>query len=431
MQSSHTMPQLLAALLDGMEAGLCAVDRDGVVTHWNHEATRILGWTEEDAVGRHGFVGWAARSADADQILARLLAVMKQPGRQILEFALLTKDGRRVLVRTQSAAVPDPQGSPVGVYCAFCEVHAQIDLERSIALSEALLDDASAGVVLIDADLRPAVVNACAARMLHSTRARALGRPLGDLIRQGREELEAGLQQVLAESTPPAPNDLWVTLPGYGNRYCWRCSFVRLGSPFGDEPVPLGVGWLFHDVTAAKIAEQEASRLRFRANQLHRAALAAAECEDPLEAATAYIDYALAGFAEHALVDLVAQSEPRPGRLERLAATSVTSGAPGPCLRVGGTPPAEYADGHPTYQAMDRIGSVRDCDGGTEDGWAAARHWPEGTEHGLCVVLRSRGRTLGVLTFLRGAGRPKFDRDDAAFAEDVAIRVAAAVELAR
>lgn len=47
---------LLAALLDGMDAALCAFDADGVVTHWNREAERILGWTAAEAVGRHGFM---------------------------------------------------------------------------------------------------------------------------------------------------------------------------------------------------------------------------------------------------------------------------------------------------------------------------------------------------------------------------------------
>jgi GAF domain-containing protein len=45
-------------------------------------------------------------------------------------------------------------------------------------------------------------------------------------------------------------------------------------------------------------------------------------------------------------------------------------------------------------------------------------------------VLRSRGRTLGVLTFLRGAGRSAFERSDAMYAEDVALRIAAALDLA-
>ncbi|WP_406707533.1 PAS domain-containing protein, partial [Streptomyces griseiscabiei] len=131
---------LLAALLDGMDAALCAFDADGVVTHWNREAERILGWSAEEAVGRRGFADWAVRTADAEEVEGRLMAAMHASGRQVHEFALVTKDGGRVLVRTQSAAVRGPDGKPAGLYCAFSEVHAQIDLERSIALSEALFE---------------------------------------------------------------------------------------------------------------------------------------------------------------------------------------------------------------------------------------------------------------------------------------------------
>lgn len=50
--------------------------------------------------------------------------------------------------------------------------------------------------------------------------------------------------------------------------------------------------------------------------------------------------------------------------------------------------------------------------------------------HALCAVLRSRGRTLGVVTFLRGASRTQFERTDAMYAEDVAVRIAALLDLA-
>src|SRR4051794_25203932 len=332
---------LLAALLDGMDAALCAFDADGVVTHWNREAERILGWSAAEAVGRKGFAGGAGRSADAGEVEARLLSAMHAPGRQVHEFALVTKGGGRVLVRTQSAAVPGPDGKPAGVYCAFSEVHAQIDLERSIALSEALFEDASWGVVLVDADLRPAVVNAHAARSLGIGRTSVLGRPLGELLAQGVEELESALTHVLAEGAPPAPAEIWVGVrtPDGEKRRCWRCGFVRLASPLAEEPVPLGVGWLFQDVTEAKQSEQEASLLRFRTNQLHRAARAAAECEDPVEAAIVHLDFALAGFADHALIDRVAggavvdAAAEGPVRLVRVAVTP--SGAPGPSLLTG------------------------------------------------------------------------------------------------
>jgi PAS domain S-box-containing protein len=436
---------LLAALLDGMDAALCAFDADGVVTHWNREAERILGWSATEAVGRHGFAGWAVRSADAEEVETRLMAAMHAPGRQVHEFALVTKDGGRVLVRTQSAAVRGPEGKPAGVYCAFSEVHAQIDLERSIALSEALFEDASWGVVLVDADLRPAVVNAFAARALGIGRMAVLGRPLGELLARGVEELESAFTHVLAEGAPPAPAEMWVavrTAEGEERR-CWRSGFLRLASPLAEEPVPLGVGWLFQDVTDAKQAEQEAALIRFRSNQLHRAARAAAECEDPAEAATVHLDFALAGFADHALLDRVA-APPRAEtsadredagavRLVRIAATP--AGAPGPSLLSGAAGlPARYEEGHPALSCVDRAGTVR-ADAGSVPAerareWALARQWPPDAVPVLCAVLRSRGRALGVVTFVRGAGRSRFERADAAYAEDVAVRVAAALDLA-
>ncbi|MEU6942360.1 spherulation-specific family 4 protein, partial [Streptomyces rubiginosohelvolus] len=211
-----------------------------------------------------------------------------------------------------------------------------IDLERAIALSEALLEDVSWGVVLVDVDLRPTVVNAYAARALGGSRTGLLGRPLGELVVQGVEELEAALAHVLAEGAPGAPAEFWVTLrTAEGERRrCWRSGFLRLASPLTEEPVPLGVGWMFRDVTARKLAQQEADRLRFRTGQLHRAARTVSECEDPMEAATSLLDFALAGFADHVLLDLM-EGE----RLVRTAATPAD--APGPChldLAHGGRP---------------------------------------------------------------------------------------------
>ncbi|MET9146735.1 PAS domain-containing protein [Streptomyces sp. NPDC004042] len=438
---------LLAALLDGMDAALCAFDADGVVTHWNREAERILGWSSAEAVGRHGFAGWAVRSADAEEVERRLMSAMHASGRQVHEFALLTKDGGRVLVRTQSAAVRGPDGRPAGLYCAFSEVHAQIDLERSIALSEALFEDASWGVVLIDADLRPAVVNAHAAQALGTGRTTPLGRPLGELLSQGVEELESALTHVLAEGAPPAPAEIWVGVrgPEGERRRCWRSGFVRLASPLAEEPVPLGVAWLFVDVTESRRTEQEASLLRFRTNQLHRAARAAAECDNPLEAATVHLDFALAGFADHALVDRVRHpasgtgtpapddTDAPPAELVRAAATP-TAG-PGPSLLTGQAGlPVRYTEGHPALQCIQRTGSVRATVGTAPADqarlWAQARQWPADTVHALCAVLRSRGRTLGVVTFLRTTGRAPFERADSAHAEDIAARIATALDLA-
>ncbi|MFI8963832.1 PAS domain-containing protein [Streptomyces sp. NPDC053493] len=436
---------LLAALLDGMDAALCALDADGTVTHWNREAERILGWSAREAVGRRGLDGWAARGADADDILARLLRATAEPGRQVHEFALLRKDGGRILVRAQTAGVRDADGRPAGVYCAFSEVHVQIGLERSLGLSEALFADAAWGVVLVDVDLRPAVVNGYAARAFGASRGALLGRPLGELVEgPGAAELESALQHVLAAGSPAEPADVWVSLRGGGGgggggggrgdrggdrggerggerRRCWRCAFVRLDSPLaeGGEPVPLGVGLLFQDVTGHRLADQEADRLRFRWSQLHRAGAAAAECEDPVRAAAVLLDFALAGFADHVLVDRATGD----GRLVRALATPI--GAPGPVAPVAAAGiPLRYPPAHPALQALTRPGPTR------TSAPPADRFWPPATAHALCLPLRARARTLGVATFLRSPSRPPFERDDADYAETVAARVAASLDVA-
>jgi hypothetical protein len=120
-------------------------------------------------------------------------------------------------------------------------------------------------------------------------------------------------------------------------------------------------------------------------------------------------------------------------RLVRVATTP--AGAPGPSLHTGKAGlPVRYGPGHPALQCVERTGSVRATVGAVPPAqareWALARQWPGDTVHALCAVLRSRGRTLGVVTFLRGGGRSAFERVDTVYAEDVAVRIAAALDLA-
>ncbi|WP_233580639.1 PAS domain-containing protein [Streptomyces triticirhizae] len=436
--------RLLAALLDGMEAALLALDTTGRVTHWNERATRLLGWPAAQAVGREGLGGWLVRDADADDITRRLLSVLRTapggpngPSRQTREIPLFRADGSRVLMRATTTAVRDAEGRPVGVYCAFGEALAQLDLERNLALSDALLGDAPFGMLLVDPDLRTVAVNGRAASALSVAQVDMLGEPLAEFITAGLDELESALEHTLAGQPPREPVELWLTLRddqlgagpapfGAGpteERRCLVSGFLQLGSPVTGDPVPLGVAWVFQDATQAKRVGQGAARQRFRDSQLSRAARAAADCADPLDAAVLHLHYALPGFAEHALLDVTGEG----GGLVRIAESPGTfagrESTRGLVIR--------YRAGHPALQAVDCAVPVRATGGVSRSAWAQDHRWPADAEHALCVPLRSRGRVLGALTFLRGAGRRPFDRLDAAYGEEVALRVGAAIDLSR
>ncbi|MFI7276058.1 PAS domain-containing protein [Streptomyces sp. NPDC049879] len=435
---------LLPALLDGLDSALFALDTTGRVTHWNRQAERLLGWPRDLAVGRPGLGGWAVRDCDTTDVHDRLAsAARQQPGVRVpQEFPLLRQDGTRLLVRGSAVAYTDADGRPAGVWCAFGEARARQGAERDAALAAALLGDSPWAVLVVDPDLRTVSVNARACAALGLPAADLLGEPVAESFRGGVEELGSALEHALAGQAPDGPVDLWLTprdadedafadpvhaAAGLGEppRRCLQSGFLRLAAPGGrgEGPAPLGVAWLFEDVTRSRQGSQEAARRRFRDSQLARAARAAAECADPLEAAVLHLHFALTGFAEHALLDV---RVPATGALVRTAEVPGAFGAPASATRGV---PVRYRPGHPAPQALDGGVPVRATGGLGRSGWAVDHRWPKDAEHALCVVLRSGGRSLGVLTFLRTGGRRAFGRDDVAFGEDVALRVAAAVDL--
>ncbi|WP_246108931.1 PAS domain-containing protein [Streptomyces sedi] len=436
---------LLAALLDGMEAAFFAVDMSGTVTHWNHRATRLLGWSAEQAVGRAGLGGWLVREADAAEVRRQLLEVGRAAdperpgggvGRRTREFPFLHADGTRVLMRATVTPVRDDEGRPLGVYCAFGEALAQLDLERHLALSDGMLGDAPFGVLLADPDLRTVAVNGRAAHALGVSPVDMLGEPLAEFVGAGLDELESALEHTLAGQPPREPVELWLTLSeGEGEdggplgegpperRRCLVSGFVQLGSPVVGDPVPLGAAWVFQDATHAKRVGQGAARQRFRDSQLSRASRAAADCPDPTDAAVLHLHYALPGFAEHALLDTAGEA----GGLVRIAESPGSLAGRGTACGLA----VRYRAGHPALQAVDCGVPVRATGGVSRSSWARDHRWPAEAEHALCVPLRSRGRVLGALTFLRGGGRRAFDRLDVGYGEEVALRVAASLDLAR
>lgn len=42
----------LARLVDALAEAVVIADSDGVITYWNHAATRLFGWTVDEAVGQ-------------------------------------------------------------------------------------------------------------------------------------------------------------------------------------------------------------------------------------------------------------------------------------------------------------------------------------------------------------------------------------------
>ena len=103
-----------AKLLDQVDAAVVATDLDGVVTHWNQGATRILGWDAEHALGR--------RAEDLEPFGPRAAATLPEVRRRVarghshdVELRLTRRDGTRFDAYLSAAPVRDADGELLGM----------------------------------------------------------------------------------------------------------------------------------------------------------------------------------------------------------------------------------------------------------------------------------------------------------------------------
>ncbi|HYN52052.1 MAG TPA: PAS domain S-box protein [Thermoleophilaceae bacterium] len=103
-----------AKLLDQVDAAVVATDLDGIVTHWNQGATRLMGWTADHALGKRAeeLEGWSPRAA------ATLPEVRRRVARghnHDMELTLTRRDGSRFDAYLTASPVRDDDGELLGM----------------------------------------------------------------------------------------------------------------------------------------------------------------------------------------------------------------------------------------------------------------------------------------------------------------------------
>lgn len=138
----------LAKLLDAISHttdGVYAVDETHRIVLWNAGATRILGYTDDEVMGKLCYEVFAGRDEKgilvcqggcADMALARAGALV--PTRNLLTR---TKDGRQVWTNVTNIPVPADLGGLCTVIHIFREVTAQYKTEQLVQHLSALMEN--------------------------------------------------------------------------------------------------------------------------------------------------------------------------------------------------------------------------------------------------------------------------------------------------
>lgn len=131
-KSVKELTKKIELILHGIDEGVFTVDRELRILTFNPAAEKILGWREEEVIGRPCAEIFREDGASSYQegLLSEAMrkAQLVTSGRE--GYSVISKDGQRTLIASSVVPLSDPDGQVVGAMVAFRDVSAELELDH-------------------------------------------------------------------------------------------------------------------------------------------------------------------------------------------------------------------------------------------------------------------------------------------------------------
>lgn len=406
---------MMRATLESTTDGILVTDRDGNVTGFNEKYLKM--WPIPRGVMdalEHRQLQQASSQffADPAQFLARIADIYSSAPPETYDHLELA-DGR-VFERSSNIQFVDNRN--VGRVWSFRDITDRTRAVEARLQLSAIVESSDDAIISKNLDGIIVSWNQGAERLYGYTADEVIGKPLSILVPPEHPDELTGIMERLKRGEQIQHFET--------TRVCKDTSRVEVSvtiSPIrrGDGKI-IGASKIARDITASKHA---ARTTRFLAD----ASAALAELTDYASTLQKVASLAVPQFADWCAVDMLETD----GSLRRLAVTHA-----GAANRQGAHEPAHrfpsetstvmkvLRSGQPEWSADSRgphAQSAHDDERMRRGGRSAMQSW-------ICVPLRSRGRSIGTLTFITAESGRTYNADDLRAAEDLAHRVVIAIE---
>lgn len=425
-------------LLDASTDAAAIVSAQGVVVGWTRGAEALLDRPASQVVGRSAaeLMAMDRDPARAAAVAARCRAGMGWSG----VISVRHRDGRPVDVDLRVSAsfrIGDDE----------CFLLSARRRSEQWTLGQSVLDGfltrSPVGMAVMDLELRYVWLNDTLERFGGVPREQRLGRRLSELL-PGLEAvaIEGLMSKVLETGVPVTDYEYlgWSWADPHRRR-AYSTSFFPL---VGDDDSVTGVCYMVQDVTE----RWHARRLLSLVNE---AGTRVGTTLDVMRTAQELADFAVPGFADFVIVDLLepvlsteghgawlTDAGPAPARpvMRRAGMCSVREGCPEAVARIGDQvdflPPPHDAnlliDGEPVFiPVLDPSDELWT----TEQPERAVSIREFGLHSLISVPMRARNTALGLATFVRSLNPVPFRADDVLLARELVARAALCVDNAR
>ncbi|MEY9968749.1 PAS domain S-box-containing protein [Streptacidiphilus sp. MAP12-16] len=313
---------------------------------------------------------------------------------------------------------------------------------RASQILHQVLDGTTAGVGVLDCDLRYTYVNPTLARMNGAPAAEHLGRTIAEML-PGIDAREDVLRQVLADGVPREVTSSGHTraTSSHERRY-WQGAYHRLE----EDGHVLGIVGIVLEITDAWEQRQALERTRARLAMLDRATTMIGTTLDMDTTCVELARFLVPDLADVATVEVIphelaAGMRPAPPGVLRLRRAAMEArpelrdrvrvfGRPGEHVdyQPGSAIPRCLASGRPIKENLFTDESVSRAAPNPE---RVAAYRAAGIHSALVVPLSARGQPVGTATMIRAGDSPGFTDEDVVAAQDLAGRAATSLDNAR
>lgn len=432
--------------MDLLGVAAVVLDADGRITLWSPQVEDLVGYTADEALGRHA-VPLLVDQQQRERVLEAIGELMETGRGWAGSCPVRHRDGTALAVELRCMRLMDGDGDAHALVLVTDSTRLR-KLERDIALSTRLIAQAPIGLAFLDTDLRYLTVNPALERINGVAAQEHVGRRYREITTEERfAEVEAAMRQVLETGVPLVEAS---TVVGHSaadpeHERAWSISLYRLEDARNRV---LGVAELVLDVSDRHWAAQETARARRRLALIADGSARIGISLDVEQVARELADVTVPELADVVTVDVLDSV------LDELHGERAASSADSELFRALAVKTAHPTDavravdppGHIAAYGTDRLATqcartgrpilIARTDAGdlariARDGEAAAILMRAGIHSYLMTPLSARDHVIGTLGLMRAGNPLPFDQDDLAVASELASRAAVCIDNAR
>jgi PAS domain S-box-containing protein len=204
LEQAKSQLQLQNQILEQIREAVICTDARGSITSWNKHAQRLYGYEKSEVIGQYIALVYPQQQRE---LLSNFVGQqLEETGECDLEITMQRKSGEEFDSQLSLSLLKDVRGEIIGSVGCIRDISDRKNLEQELAQRQALFDaflqNAPAGLCILDSQLRYVQINQFLAEINSLSPAEHIGKTASEILPDIAPMVEPLYEQILRTKTP-------------------------------------------------------------------------------------------------------------------------------------------------------------------------------------------------------------------------------------